>query len=262
MSADDPDFDPLSEIPPPDEPPPYDDLPAFEEAPPFDQGSETSGDATSFESTEPEELPPGLQALVEHSVNRRISKELATIAEAQFEEALTPELYERMQTATARALAAHLEEAARRAEAEADNAEAKPVYETLLDFVDEMIRPHYRREVVDGNSRKWCPQWWAHGEAYRRLDALWRAWEHLRQDPNTGMSVWWRDHADHHMSKLFDPQGPFSACSVKHGHKTSLPPLPADPPDPALFGTPADPRTAAPAPELVPAAASEGDEHR
>jgi hypothetical protein len=26
----------------------------------------------------------------------------------------------------------------------------------------------------------------------------------------TGASVWWRDHADHHMRMLLDPQGPFS----------------------------------------------------
>ena len=24
------------------------------------------------------------------------------------------------------------------------------------------------------------------------------------------MSVWWRDHADHHMAVLLDPDGPFS----------------------------------------------------
>ncbi|WP_216666160.1 DUF4913 domain-containing protein [Actinomyces faecalis] len=27
-----------------------------------------------------------------------------------------------------------------------------------------------------------------------------RSWEHPRQDPATGMSVWLRDHADHHMA--------------------------------------------------------------
>ena len=42
-----------------------------------------------------------------------------------------------------------------------------------------------------------------------RLEALWRAWEHLRLDPATGMSVWWRDHADHHMRVLMADDGPF-----------------------------------------------------
>lgn len=32
----------------------------------------------------------------------------------------------------------------------------------------------------------------------------------LRQDPTTGISVWFRDHADHHMAVLLDPDsGPF-----------------------------------------------------
>jgi len=44
----------------------------------------------------------------------------------------------------------------------------------------------------------------------QRLEALWRAWEHLRQDPALGMSVWWRDHADPHMAALLDPDGPFA----------------------------------------------------
>ncbi len=51
--------------------------------------------------------------------------------------------------------------------------------------------------------------WWMHPEAVARLDALWRAWEHLGNDPATGMSVWWRDHADHHMGVLMSPDGPF-----------------------------------------------------
>ncbi|MGV0111135.1 DUF4913 domain-containing protein [Arthrobacter sp. CP30] len=32
--------------------------------------------------------------------------------------------------------------------------------------------------------------------AVSRLNALWRAWETLRLDPGTGMSDWWRIHAD------------------------------------------------------------------
>jgi len=29
-------------------------------------------------------------------------------------------------------------------------------------------------------------------------------------DPSTGMSIWWRDHADHHIPILMHPNGPFS----------------------------------------------------
>ncbi|MBY6438111.1 DUF4913 domain-containing protein [Rhodococcus kroppenstedtii] len=140
-------------------------------------------------------------------------------------------------------MAATLASRVRAADQEAADAESSAsgqVYPTLLAFVDAVIRPHYRR-AVDNPEHNWCPQWWLHGEAFRRLDALWRAWEHLRKDPQTGMSVWWKDHADHHMGKLLDPIGPFAKCSARHGHKDTLPPLPAIAPNPALFDTPADP---------------------
>ena len=32
-------------------------------------------------------------------------------------------------------------------------------------------------------------------------------------DAATGMSVWWRDHADHHMAVLMDPDGPFATAT-------------------------------------------------
>ena len=28
------------------------------------------------------------------------------------------------------------------------------------------------------------------------------------------MSVWWRDHADHHMTMLMDPDGPFAGAKT------------------------------------------------
>ncbi|WP_230594211.1 DUF4913 domain-containing protein [Rhodococcoides fascians] len=236
----DDEFDPATELAPPgDDSEPggidHDDVDADGERPISDDGGAVGDD----------ELSAPFQQQVDAAVSARIRKEVAAIADAQFGEILTPELFGQLQAATARALAATLDTEVQKAQAAADDAEAAPVYTSLLDFVDEVIRPHYRREVSEGNQKKWCPQWWAHGEAYRRLDALWRAWEHLRKDPNTGASVWWKDHADHHMGMLLDPQGPFSACGVRHGHKTTLPPLPADEPDPALFAIPADPDTAA-----------------
>jgi hypothetical protein len=42
--------------------------------------------------------------------------------------------------------------------------------------------------------------------------------EHLRLDGATGMSMWWPDHADHHMRILMDPQGPFHNCG-KSAHR-------------------------------------------
>ncbi|MEE6289300.1 DUF4913 domain-containing protein [Georgenia sp. MJ173] len=84
-------------------------------------------------------------------------------------------------------------------------------YGSVDEFVREYLRHVYRRRI-NGRERVWAARWWEHDEAVIRLEALWRAWEHLRQDPATGMSVWWRDHADHHMAVLMDPDGPFASA--------------------------------------------------
>ena len=75
-------------------------------------------------------------------------------------------------------------------------------------------------------------EWWRSAEAISRLDALWRAWENLRLDGTTGMSVWWRDHADHHMAILMDPDGPFAGSTDACGRGE---PLPYTPPPEGLF---------------------------
>nr|WP_205800279.1 DUF4913 domain-containing protein [Microbacterium paludicola] len=84
-------------------------------------------------------------------------------------------------------------------------------YGSVDEFVREYLVKNYRRRV-DGQRTVWAADWWNYPEATIRLDALWRAWEHLRLAPTTGMSVWFRDHADHHMSVLLDPSGPFAAA--------------------------------------------------
>lgn len=219
MSEDAEDFDPTA---------PETDSPA-----PADIAAEFGGPAPADD-----ELSPAMQEQVTAAVARLFRKELDAMAQAQFSEVLTPELFDRLRTATARQLAATLDNEVAQAETAAANAEAKPVYDNLKDFVDEVILTDYRREVIEGNQKKWCPSWFLHGEAYRRFQALWRAWEHLRKDPNTGPSVFWKDHLDHHMGKLFDPHGPFVYCSVKHGHSSTLEPLPAAVPPAALFTIP------------------------
>ena len=40
----------------------------------------------------------------------------------------------------------------------------------------------------------------------------------MRLDGAAGISVWWRDHADHHMRVLLDPHGPFYNCD-NSGHR-------------------------------------------
>ncbi|RJK92543.1 DUF4913 domain-containing protein [Vallicoccus soli] len=122
--------------------------------------------------------------------------------------------------------------------AEAGGEEPQLYYPTLDVFVRELLAPTYRR-VIDGRHRSWCPQWWRHGEAIARLEALWRAWEHLRHDPAIGASSWFRDHADPHMAVLFDPDaGPFKYCTSEQGHSPRLQPLPLDAPPEGLFQLP------------------------
>jgi hypothetical protein len=106
-------------------------------------------------------------------------------------------------------------------------------YLTVEEWVGEWLLPVYRRSVL-GHDRVWCPQWWRHAEAVARLESLWRAWEHLRQDPATGLSVWFRDHADHHMTILLDADGPFKGCDGRHCDHP-LDELLHDPPPAGMF---------------------------
>lgn len=98
----------------------------------------------------------------------------------------------------------------------------------------------YRREVFDSFELAWCPEWWRHPEAVVRLDAVWRAFESLRTDPATGISVWLRDHVDVHLPQLMNPKGPFRGCTAKDGHsRWPLAALPTVDP-PAEWWTEAD----------------------
>ena len=87
-------------------------------------------------------------------------------------------------------------------------------YPNVAEFVSNKLANTYRRQLNVQGGVTWCPQWWKHAEAISRLEALWRSWEYLRRDPATGMSVWWRDHADPHMGVLMDPQGPFAPADA------------------------------------------------
>lgn len=78
------------------------------------------------------------------------------------------------------------------------------------EFVREKLRYTYIRKVSANGAYRWAADWWRYPEAISRLDALWRAWEALRLEGTFGMSIWWRDHADHHMRMLMAPDGPFA----------------------------------------------------
>lgn len=109
---------------------------------------------------------------------------------------------------------------------------AECYYQSLGEFAGWLLNV-YRRSTR-GQARVFCPEWWKHPEAVARMDALWRAFEQLRQDPGIGMSVFWRDHVDHHMSVLLDADGPFKGCEDGHSEHP-LGPLAQQEPPAVLF---------------------------
>jgi glycine/D-amino acid oxidase-like deaminating enzyme len=81
---------------------------------------------------------------------------------------------------------------------------------------EEHLADDYERRITKGSGHLWAADWWRYLEAGTRIEAMWRAWEHLQLDPATGMSDWFRDHADHHMRLMNPDWGPFG----KRGHET------------------------------------------
>lgn len=161
-----------------------------------------------------------LKAAAAQAVGVAMQRRMEAIAAAAVDEVLEPllpQLREAADIAARQALDAP-------AVAGADDEPPEPYFPDLMAFVKDYLSPMYRR-ALSGPAVTWCPEWWNHAEAIARLEALWRAWEFLRLDPHTGMSVWFRDHADHHMNVLLNADGPFKGCKPdKHGER--LEPLP------------------------------------
>jgi hypothetical protein len=117
-----------------------------------------------------------------------------------------------------------------------------PRFATVELFVSEFVLPNrvhkYARDRV-----RWCAFWWEHAEAVTRLEALWEGFEAMRLERPPALSVWLRDHFDHHMRALTDPAGVFSDCDwamrspdgLSRGVHRNLPPWPAAPPPPGMF---------------------------
>lgn len=181
---------------------------------------------------------------VEAAVKASVRRQVAEVAADAAQEALTPELIETLRARAAQAAQAVVTEQVNGAEDEADNstseaeepAPAQPYYGSVDEFVREYLRHVYRR-AINGRSRIWAARWWEYDEVVIRLEALWRAWEFLRLDPATGMSVWFRDHADPHMTVLMDPDGPFAAAdaNAENNHARKGQPLPYEAPPEGLF---------------------------
>lgn len=119
--------------------------------------------------------------------------------------------------------------------AEDENQPPPLQFGSVDEFVRDYLRNVYRRRI-DGRHRYWAAEWWRYDEAVIRLEALWRAWEHLRLDPALGMSIWWRDHADHHMPILMSEDGPFASAPETPENRCKLgEPLPYEPPPEGMF---------------------------
>lgn len=98
-------------------------------------------------------------------------------------------------------------------------------FPTMYAFVEEYLVHIYAHEIRNQIPEpRWCATWWEHPEAVARVEALWKAFEVLRLDAGTGMSVWFRDHADPCMTVLLGASGPFEGCSDQsHKVRTPLP---------------------------------------
>lgn len=82
------------------------------------------------------------------------------------------------------------------------------MFGSCVDWFREWARYAYARQV-DGRAVCWSAEWWSNDEAFLRIDAVWRAWEHLRLDPATGQATWWRDFFMPMLRDLTDSKGPF-----------------------------------------------------
>lgn len=68
------------------------------------------------------------------------------------------------------------------------------------------------------NSVVWCKHWYAHPEAEKRLEALWRAFEKVTIEADYMGCLQWFQHFDYEMGVLTDPAGPFAECQKEAGH--------------------------------------------
>lgn len=156
--------------------------------------------------------------------------EVAPIVTEAVRGVLTPERLDALRQAATAAAEAELSPPA-----EAAPDEVPTLYFGSVDeFVREFVCPLFRRNVGEEGRAdcRWSARWWESAEAITRLEALWRAWEHLRMDASTGISVWLRDHPDHHQGVLMSATGPWARSKDTAGPHE---PLPYEPPPAGLF---------------------------
>lgn len=169
-----------------------------------------------------------LDGMIHAEVRAQVRKIVAPLVAEAVKRELTPErLTELRERATAATLV-ELTPSDPESEAEPEPEPEPPrlYYGSVDEFVRDFLLPVFRRQVGDRAARRWAAEWWRSPEAIVRLEALWRSWEHLRLDPAIGMSVWIRDHADHHLGILWDPDGPFAKSTDQARPGETLPYVP------------------------------------
>lgn len=192
----------------------------------------------------PTEVTDALADAVRKAVGTKIAAQARDIAAGVVEQMLTPEVLAGMREAAEREVATTLDHdhtpsggdtagtpAGGDAEAEAEEEEPERELEfpTMAAFVEGYIAQLYRREISalgTEKKRRWCSQWWVHGEAVARFEAMWTAFEHLRHGDGEEMSTLWLNHIDPHMAILLSPEGPFKYCTNESGHSNRLVALP------------------------------------
>ena len=148
-----------------------------------------------------------MAATVTSEIHRQVQREVAPIVTEAVAAVLTPERLDALRTTAE----AELNPAPAGEHAQAEEAPTL-YYGSVDEFVREFVCPIFRRNVGEEGRAdyRWSARWWESAEAIARLEAMWRAWEHLRRDASTGTSVWLRDHADHHLGVLMSPTGPWA----------------------------------------------------
>lgn len=171
--------------------------------------------------------------LLEPAIREAVNKQVSAVAAQAVEAAFTTEVLEHLRAEAVEATQVAVEAATSPDTAEQTLEEPPQLYYgSTNEFVRDYLRHVYQRKI-NGQHTYWSAQWWRSAEAISRLEALWRAWEYLRLDPSTGMSVWWRDHADPHMAVLMSSTGPFSKDYDTQA--TVADPLPHEEPPAGLF---------------------------
>lgn len=175
-------------------------------------------------------------ATVTGEIHRQVRREVAPIVTEAVRGVLTPERLDALRQVATAAAEAELSPPDAAPEAELSAPEEMPTlyYGSVDEFVREFVCPVFRRNVGEEGRAdyRWSARWWESAEAIIRLEALWRAWEHLRMDASTGISVWLRDHADHHLGVLMSATGPWARSKDTAGPHE---PLPYEPPPAGLF---------------------------